>query len=112
MKRLLLFACIFLLFGVLSCNNIEETTDPGGFPAWIKNKADDLSARSGQSCEFIYVLKYEVNGRYYYNIDFAYSSCNNCNLYDEHGNRASSAVLSNPNETKIIEERAACVVPR
>lgn len=112
MKRLFLFACIFLLFGVLSCENTEEPPAAGDFPAWIKNKVDALSAKTGEPCEFIYVLKYEVRGRYYYNIDFGYSSCSNCNLFDEKGNQVGQSVLANQSETKIIDARPACVFPK
>ena len=112
MKRLFLFACIFLLFGALSCENTEETPGPGDFPAWIKHKVDELIAETGESCEFIYVVKYEVQGKYYYNIDVAYSSCNSCNLYDEYGNQVGQSALANYSETKIIETRPGCVVPR
>jgi len=112
MRQLFLFTCIFLLFGTLSCDNFTEDPAPGDFPAWIKYKVDELSARTGESCEFIYVLQYEVRGRYYYNIDFGYSSCNNCNLFDENGNRVGQSVLANQSETKIIDQRQACVFPK
>jgi len=112
MKRLFLFISISLLFGTLSCDNIEETPAPGDFPAWIKYKVDELSAKTGESCEYIWVMVYEVQGKRYYNIDFAYSSCSNCNLFDEHGNRVTSNVLANQSETKIIDQRPACVFPK
>jgi uncharacterized ParB-like nuclease family protein len=112
MKRLSLFISIFLLFGVLSCDNIEDTPISGDLPAWVKYKVDELTAKNGESCEFIYVLTYEVQGRHYYNIDFGYSSCNNCNLFDEKGNRVGQSVLADQSETKIIDERPACVFPK
>jgi uncharacterized ParB-like nuclease family protein len=112
MKRLFLFISIFFLFGVLSCVNTEETPAPGDFPVWIKYKVDELSAKTGESCEFIWVMVYEVKGKRYYNIDFAYASCNDCNLYDRNGNRVTSNVLANQSETKIIEQRQACVFPK
>ena len=112
MKRLFLFISISLLFGVLSCDNTEETPAPSDFPAWIKYKVDELSAKTGESCEYIYVLQYEVRGRYYYNIDFGYSSCNNCNLFDEKGNRVGQSVLTNQSEAKIIDQRPGCVFPK
>lgn len=112
MKHLFLFTCIFFLFGMLSCDNFNETPARGDFPAWIKHKVEELSAKTGESCEFIYVLQYEVGGRYYYNIDFGYSSCNNCNLFDEKGNRVGQSVLANPSETKIIDWRPGCVIPK
>jgi len=112
MKHLFLLTCIFIIFGILSCDNFIEAPAPGNFPAWIKYKVDELSAKTGESCEFIYVLQYEVRGRYYYNIDFSYSSCNDCNLYDEHGNWAAPSVLANQSETKIIDQRPGCVSPK
>jgi len=112
MKRLFLFISIFLVFGVFSCDNIEETPAPGDFPAWIKYKVNELSAKTGESCEFIYVLQYEVRGKYYYNIDFGYSSCNNCNLFDQNGNWVGQSVLANQSETKIIDQRPGCVFPK
>ena len=112
MKHLFLFTCIFFLFGMLSCDNFNETPARGDFPAWIKHKVEELSAKTGESCEFIYVLQYEVGGRYYYNIDFGYSSCNNCNLFDEKGNWVGQSVLANPSETKIIDGRPGCVIPK
>lgn len=112
MNRLFLFISILYLFGVVSCDNVEETPAPGDLPAWVKYQVDELSAKTGESCEFIYILTYEVRGRYYYNIDFAYSSCNDCNLFDEKGNRMGHNVLTNQSETKIIDERPACAFPK
>jgi len=112
MKHLFLLTSIFLLFGVLSCDNFTESPSPGDFPAWIKNKVDELSEKTGESCEFIYVTKYEVRGKYYFNIDFGYSSCNNCNLFDENGNLVGTSVLANHSETKIIDESPGCVLPK
>ena len=112
MNRLFLFACIFLLFGTLSCDNTEESPAPGDLPSWVKNRVDELSAKNGESCENVWVMIYEAQGKRYYNIDFAYSSCSNCNLYDEHGNRVGQSVLDNQSETKIIDRRPACVFPK
>jgi hypothetical protein len=91
---------------------MKEEPAPGDFPAWIKHKVDELSAETGESCELIHVLKYEVRGRYYYNIDFVYSNCNNCNLFDEKGNRMGSIVLADQSEVKIIDESPGCVIPK
>jgi hypothetical protein len=112
MKRLFLFTCISLLFGMLSCDNFKEDPAPGDFPAWVKNKVDELSAKTGESCEFIFITKYEVRGKYYYNIDFGYSSCYNCNLFDENGNWVGTSVLANQSETKIIDQSPGCVLPK
>jgi hypothetical protein len=111
MKRLF-FASIFLLFGVFSCDKTEESPTSGGFPSWVKYKVEELSAKNGESCEYIWVTVYEVQGRRYYNIDFTYSSCSDCNLFDGYGNRVLPGVLANPSEAKIIETRPGCVVPK
>ncbi len=112
MRQLFLFACTFLLLGMLSCDNFIEAPAPGDYPAWIKNKVDELSKKTGESCDYIWVVVYEVQRKRYYNIDFAYSSCSNCNLYDKHGNWVTAAVLANSNETKIVETRPGCVLPK
>jgi len=112
MKQLVLIAFISIVFGAISCNLIEETHEPDDFPSWIKNKIEELSAKSGQSCENIWVVVYEVQGKRYYNIDLVYSSCNSCNLYDKYGNWATTAVLTNFNQTNIVETRPGCSLPR
>ena len=112
MKRLFLFACIVLLIGMLSCNQTEESPASGDFPAWVSNKVQELSAKSGESCDYIWVMVYEVQGKRYYNIDFAYSSCSNCNLYDKYGNHVTSAVLADSNETKVVETVPGCIKPK
>lgn len=112
MKRLFLFVCIFFFSGLLSCNFIEENPASGDFPTWIKRKVDELSTKSGESCEYIWVTVFEVQGKRYYNIDLSYSSCNDCNLYDRNGNRMSSGVLANPADTKVIDTVPGCVKPQ
>lgn len=112
MKRLFLFVCIFLLTGLLSCNYFEENPASSDFPSWINRKVNELSTRTGESCENIWVTVYEVQGKRYYNIDFAYSSCNACNLFDRYGNQVSGGVLADPNETKVIETVPGCVKPK
>jgi|GEM_PF-779457 len=112
MKRLFFFVGILLFVGILSCENFTEDPPPGDFPSWIKNKVNEISKKTGESCEFIYITKYEVKGKYYYNIDFNYSSCNNCNLFDENGNWAGQSVLDDQSATKIIDQRSACVFPK
>lgn len=112
MKRLFILTCTLLVFGLLSCDRTDEPTAPGDFPSWINRKVNELSTKTGESCEYIWVTVYEVQEKRYYNIDFAYSSCNDCNLYDEHGNRVSSGVLADPGETKIIEARPGCSGPK
>ena len=112
MKRLFLFTFIFLLLGMLSCDKKEEITPPGELPSWVKHKADELSAKKGESCEYIWVMIYEAQGKHYYNIDFAYSSCNNCNLFDERGNYVGQSELGHLPEMKIIDTRPACIMPK
>lgn len=112
MKRLFLFVCIFLLSGLFSCNYLEENPNQGDFPTWINRKINELSTKTGESCENIWVTVYEVQGKRYYNIDFAYSSCNACNFYDRYGNQVSGGKLANPNETKVIETVPGCIKPK
>jgi len=112
MNRLFFLTCILVFFGLLSCDITEEPTASGDFPTWINRKINELSTKTGESCENIWVMVYEVQGKRYYNIDYSYSSCSDCNLYDANGNRVSSGVLANPNETKIIDTRPGCVKPR
>lgn len=108
MKRHLITLSLFLLI-FISCRESVESTPAGELPSWVKHVAEDLSAKKGESCEFVWVMIYESQGKRYYNIDFAYSSCSNCNLYDEKGNRVSSSVLANLPEMKITETKPACV---
>ena len=108
MKRLFLFACTFLLFGVLSCDKKEEITPPGELPAWVKQKAEELSAKKGDSCKYIWVLIYEAQGKQYYNIDFAYSSCSNCNLFDSKGHSVSRPELAKLSGLKVTDAKPAC----
>lgn len=108
MKRLFLIACLFLLFGVFSCHKKEETITPGGLPAWVKQKAEELSAKKGDSCKFVDVLIYESQGKKYYNIDFGYSSCSNCNLFDEKGNSVSQTELAKLSGLTVIDMKPAC----
>jgi len=111
MKRLFLVISI-LLISCISCKDTVESTPEGEFPSWVKQRAEELSSKKGESCEYVWVIVFESQGKRYYNIDFAYSSCNNCNLYDEHGNRVSSSVFANNTETKIVDDRPACTFPK
>jgi len=111
MKRFLIFTVIFLLLGVLSCDKKEEKeifTLSEGLPTWAKQKVEELSAKTGESCKFIDVLIYEAQGKYYYNIAFGYSSCNNCNLFDEKGNPVAQSELAKLTDLKIIDMKQAC----
>jgi len=107
MKRLFLFACLFLL-GLLSCDKKEETTLPGELPTWVKQKAEELSAKKGDPCKYIWVLIYEAQGKLYYNIDFAYSSCSNCNLFDNKGNPVAQSQLAKLPDLKVTDVKPAC----
>jgi hypothetical protein len=108
MKRLFLFARILLFIGILSCEKKEETTTPGELPTWVKQKAEELSAKKGDSCKYIWVLIYEAQGKYYYNIDFAYSSCSNCNLFDSKGNQVAQSELAKLPDLKVTDAKPAC----
>jgi hypothetical protein len=112
LKHLIHFCCFFLVVGILSCDNFIEAPAQGDNPAWIKYKVDELSAKTGESCEFISITKYEVRGKNFYNIDFGYSSCSTCNLFDENGNWVGPGVLANQSETKLIGQWPGCVVPK
>ena len=109
MKRLFFFVGISLLSGIFSCDFIEENPASCDYPTWINIKVNELSSKTGESCEYIWVTVYEVKGKRYYNIDFAHSSCNACNLFDRNG---IAGVLANPNETKLIDSGPACVKPK
>jgi len=109
MKQLFLIACVFLLFGVFSCDKKDETTTaPGELPSWVKQKAEELSAKKGDSCKYIWVLIYEAQGNQYYNIDFAYSSCSNCNLFDNKGRSVSQNQMAKLSDLKVIDVKPAC----
>jgi len=111
MKRFFHFACIFILFGLLSCDQKkekEEFTLSEGLPSWVKQKVEELSAKTGESCKFIDVLIYETQGKYYYNIAFGYSSCNNCNMFDEKGNPVLQTDLAKLSGLKVIDMKQAC----
>ena len=111
MKQLPIFVGIFLLIGFLSCDKKEEKEEftlSEGLPSWIKQKVEELSAKTGESCKFIDVLIYETQGKHYYNIAFGYSSCNNCNLFDEKGNPVSQTGLAKLIDLKVIDMKQAC----
>lgn len=107
MKRLILYASIFLFIGVLSCDKKEEENiGPEGLPSWVKQKVEDLAV-NGESCKFVYIKIIEFKENLYYDISFGYSSCALCNVFDKNGNRIS------PNENyfsghKIINILPAC----
>jgi uncharacterized ParB-like nuclease family protein len=109
MKRLSLFAGIFLLIGLLSCDQKkeEEFTLSDELPSWVKQKVEELSV-NGESCKFIDVLIFETQGKLYYNIAFGYSSCNNCNLFDEKGNHIAQTELTKLSDLKLIDMKPAC----
>lgn len=111
MKRLFIFACIFLLIGLLSCDKKkekEEFTLSEGLPSWAKQKVEELSAKKGEPCKNVWVLIYEAKGKQYYNIDFAYSSCSNCNLFDDKGNPVAQSELAKLPDLKVKDVKQAC----
>jgi hypothetical protein len=107
MKQFFLFASVFLLFGVLSCNKKEDTDILNDLPNWAIQRIESLTAK-GESCEIIMVALYEFEGKYYYNIDFAYSSCRMCKLYNESGNSVTTSEKLPENQFKFMKFLSAC----
>lgn len=108
MKQLIFIACLALLTGVLSCDRTEEVPVSGELPSWVKQKAEVLADKKGDSCKFIDVLIYESLGKRFYNIDFGYSSCNRCNMYDEKGRAVSQSELAKLTDLKVVDMKQAC----
>lgn len=108
MKRLFFLISIFVLIGIFSCEKKEETMPVGELPSWVKQKAEELSAKNGDSCWYIWVTICEAHEKYYYNIDFGYSSCAMCNLFDAKGHPVSQTELAKLSDLKIIDMKRAC----
>ncbi len=107
MKPIILLTFLLIFLVVSSCNKKDEITIPEELPSWVKYKVEDLTA-NGESCKFVDVLLLEVDGKQYYNIDFGYSNCMFCNIFDERGNPVSQAEQANWKETKVIEMYPGC----
>ena len=86
MKRFFLFCSIFLLLGVLSCNDKDEITPPDQFPEWLQLKITELTSVN-INCEITDVTYIEYKGTLYYNIYCGLWSCMYCQLYNEDGTR-------------------------
>ena len=86
MKRLILFAGIVLLIGLLSCDKKNIITGPEDFPIWLQIKITEL-VTPNNICEFTDVTIIEYNGKRYYHIYAGLWSCMYCQLFDEQGNR-------------------------
>jgi len=86
MKRLFLFASIFLILGILSCDKNNEETNPDQFPGWLQAKITELTSEF-DLCEITDVTIIEYNGKIYYHVYCGIWSCMYCHLFDEQGNR-------------------------
>ena len=84
MKRFFLFCSIFLLLGVLSCNDKDEITPPDQFPEWLQLKITELTSEFNL-CEYTNVTIIDYNGKMYYHISNGVWSCKYCQLFDENG---------------------------
>lgn len=88
MKRFVHIACLFLLFGALSCKDNEEITPSDQYPEWLQLKITELIS-NGNDCEITDLTIYEFKGKKYYHIYNGLWSCGYCELYDESGNHLS-----------------------
>jgi hypothetical protein len=87
MKRILLYTCIVLLIGVLSCNkDNDEIATPSQFPEWLQAKITELVPEDNL-CKLTDVTIIEYKGKTYYHIYCGIWSCMYCQLFDEQGNR-------------------------
>jgi hypothetical protein len=84
MKRLVLFSCIVLIMGVLSCKKkLNEPIPAYPIPEWLQSKITELPPGT---CQWTSVNIIEYQGKRYYNIYPMVSSCLYCDLYDINGN--------------------------
>lgn len=102
---LLTFLSIFL--AMASCSKKDETVAPGELPTWVKQKVEELTA-NGESCKVVYVMLYDIDGKKYYNIDFGYSSCAMCNIFDEKGRPVSQTEKAGWNDIKVVDWFPGC----
>lgn len=107
MKQIILFFFLILFLAISACNKNDEINAPKEFPAWVNQKVADLTA-NGESCKIVFVMIYEIDGKKYYNIDFAYSSCAMCNVFDENGNQVTQQERANWKEIKFIDMFPGC----
>lgn len=102
----LLFLLIIFLVNS-ACDKKDEIHTPDELPAWINQKVEDLTA-GGESCKSVFVMLYEIDGKKYYNIDFRYSSCGMCHVFDENGNKVTQEEQANWKEIKFVEMYPGC----
>jgi hypothetical protein len=106
-KRSIYILSLFLFLLISACSKEEEINILEELPHWAYRQVEELTAK-GESCKYITVALYEVNGKIYYNIEYSYSSCGMCNLFDEKGNRVSQSEKSSWSEFKMIDILPAC----
>ncbi|MFA5329991.1 MAG: hypothetical protein WC384_19495 [Prolixibacteraceae bacterium] len=107
MKPIILLIFLLIFLSISSCEKKDEITISKELPVWVKYKVEDLTA-NGKDCKFVDVALYEIDGKRYYNIDFGYSSCRLCNVFDEKGNPVSQTEHSNWKEIKLIDIYPGC----
>lgn len=107
MKRIIPIVISLMFLTLASCSKKEEPVIPGQLPSWVKHKVADLTA-NGQPCSSVFILYFEVDGRKYYNIDFAYSDCAFCNVFDEKGRAVPQAQQANWGDRKVLEGYTGC----
>ena len=107
MKQIILLACFLIFLGNSSCNKKDDVPISDGLPSWVKQRVEELTA-NGESCKFVDVLLFEVNEKKYYNIDFGYSDCAFCNVFDEKGRPVAQAEQANWGERKVIDMYPGC----
>jgi len=107
MKKLFLFAGIFLLLIAVACDKNEEEIQ---YPIWLKQKVQTM-ALSEELCELSTVMTIEYNRKRYFNIQMVYSSCMYCELYDESGAKKTLSETEWAdfiNNLKIIKSESTC----
>lgn len=86
MKQFFLFACIFLLLGVLACDKKNEDISTDQLPEWLQAKVTEVNSEFNH-CESIFVEVINFEGKTYYNIRCILWNCIYCQLFDGQGNR-------------------------
>jgi hypothetical protein len=114
MKQLSLFACIFLLFGILSCDKKEEIINEE-YPSWLIQSIAKMKQSFSREdlCTQYYITTMEYKGKRYYRTWWTFSSCSNCNLYDQYGNTPSwdsDTTQDFWKNVKFIKEETACAL--
>lgn len=110
MKQLFLFAGIFILLGVLSCDKKDEYNNLSVLPIWLQQKVESYTANT-EMCKFTNIMIAEYQGVKYYIIQPSYSSCMYCDVYDEFGNIPDwnrTTLIDFRENLKIIKTQTAC----